>query len=67
MTVADMIRKLSEFPQDLPIVVADWNEQYSNPSEAAAEIVAERNGQYYSKYLDDSALTSGKFVVIGDC
>ena len=39
MTVAELIATLSEYPQDLPVCLGDWNEQYCPASEAAAEIV----------------------------
>lgn len=29
LTVAQLIKALSKLPQDLPVYVADWNEEYS--------------------------------------
>ena len=39
MKVKDMIAKLQTFDPELPIAIADWNEQYSEPSEIVAETV----------------------------
>lgn len=62
MTVAEMIQKLSTMPQDLPVAVSDWNEQWSEASEGAAEFVMEWEGPFHKK---DEKLCTGKFVIIG--
>lgn len=40
MKVKDMIAKLQTFDPELPIAIADWNEQYRGPSEGFAELVS---------------------------
>jgi hypothetical protein len=68
MTVADMIIKLKTLPQDLPVCVADWNEEYLAPSEKQAEeIEVKRNQQYHSRDLDttEDRYVKGDFVQIG--
>lgn len=34
LTVADLIAKLQEMQQDLPVFVDDWNEEYRRPAPA---------------------------------
>lgn len=39
MTVAELIRKLEQFDSQLPVALADWQEEYRPPSFTAANIV----------------------------
>ncbi len=61
MKVKDLITKLSEFDPELPVAIADWNENYSRPSEDAAECVGVSEGEYYT----GARAVVGKVVVIG--
>ena len=62
MKVRELIDKLKECDQDLPFCVADWNESYAAPSEAALEDI----GELECKYSDsDWKLCTGKIVVLG--
>lgn len=64
MKVKDLIEKLQQFDPELPVAVADWQEEYQLPSEKDAEFVNELNG----RYLVDPNWTdikSGSFICIG--
>ena len=63
MTVAEYIEVLKAMPQHLPVCVADWNEEYREPDEAAAESVGVVDGVYYAAHKDDEQ--KGQFVQIG--
>lgn len=40
MKVKDMIEKLQQFDPELPVAIADWNEEWADPSiEAAGSIM----------------------------
>lgn len=62
MTVAEYIEVLKIMPQHLPVCVADWNEEYREPSEGAAERIGVEKGEY-----DDGGeeCAKGQFVQIG--
>ena len=62
MKVRELIEKLKECDQDIPICVGDWNESYANPSEAALEDI----GELECKYTDnDWKFRTGRIVVLG--
>ena len=61
MKVKDLIARLQTFDQDLPVCLADWYEEWSKPSEGAAENV----GVHEGLYNDKTAIVHGKVVVIG--
>lgn len=62
MTVAELIEKLREFDQDLPVCLADWNEEYELPSESAATVVTECLGMYRG---EEGEQINGSFVCLG--
>lgn len=65
MTVSQLIAKLQEMPQHLPVAVSDWNEAYADPNEIAAEWVELKDEN--SKYVGSlGCLMTGAFVQIGD-
>ena len=65
MTVAQFIEKLKDFPQDLPVCVADWGEDYSDPSERAAEKHCVIDGPYSKTVANGETMATGPFLCIG--
>lgn len=70
MLLRDFIEKLKEFPQDLPVTIADFNEDHAPHSEPEAEkIWVDRhpNSEYASCDSTEPSdqLTAGSHVVIG--
>ena len=61
MTVAELIEKLKTFPQGLTVCLKDWNEEYQEPDEGAAETMGVEQGEY-SGNEDDF---KGEFLQIG--
>lgn len=70
MKVKDLVAKLQEFDPELPVCVADWQEQYRNPSEGAAEIVTlVKDGLYFPTgpiHPFDANGERGTYICIGD-
>lgn len=62
MNVGEYIEVLKTKPLHLPVCVADWNEEYREPSEGAAERIGVENGEY-----DDGGEENakGEFLQIG--
>lgn len=65
MKVRELIEKLKIVDPDLPVCLADWNEEHREPDEAAAEQVRERDGLYYAAKSTPEGATCGRHVVIG--
>lgn len=64
MTVGDLVKKLLEFDQSLPVCLADWQEQYADLNEEVAECVglAENSLYWPSKSRQKK---KGTYVCIG--
>lgn len=60
-TVAEHIVTMKTMPQHLPVCIADWNEEYGDPSESAAESISLQKNKYYTNGDD----IKGDFVQIG--
>lgn len=74
MTVGDLIDKLSKFNKQIPVAIDDWSEQWSPPSEMAAEVVElVKDGVYLASKdrklplspSNVSGSVSGTYVCIG--
>jgi hypothetical protein len=65
MKVKDAIEKLKQFDPELPFVVADWQEGYMAPDEAAAENISEGGGYYPVCNGGVGSPIKGRCVVIG--
>jgi len=63
MKVKDLIQKLQELDGELPVCVADWQEQYATESEYYAELISVGGGQY--KDANHQTVT-GQHVTIGE-
>lgn len=63
MKVKDLIEKLQQFDPELPVAIADWNEEYRKPSEPNAEVVNLCDGPYCSTAADK--IITGSYVCIG--
>ena len=63
MKVKDLIAKLQTFDPELPVAIADWNEQYRDPSEEAAESIGVGVNPYYP--TGDNGKVTGMVVIIG--
>lgn len=61
VTVGSLIRSLKKFDADLPVCLADWNEQYQADNNEAAGIVTKRDGQFYATEDD----CYGEYIAIG--
>ncbi len=64
MKVKDLIKKLQEFDPELIVCLADWQEEYSDPSEEAAEEVSLVEGDVYWPTIGDEK-DAKTFVCIG--
>ena len=63
MKVKDLIVKLQKMPQDVPVCLYDWGEEYYTPTETEAEkVVYLKNAKYIPK---DKAVAMGDIVLIG--
>ena len=65
MTVKELIERLKQFPQDVPVCLADWNEGYREPDENAASIIALFQSDYYCPDQEPYELKKGAFVMLG--
>jgi len=63
MKVKDLVAELLKHDQELPVCLADWNEGYRAPSEAAAEYITMVAGEYDPNPWVEGAVA--KFVCIG--
>ena len=67
MKVKDLIIKLQKFDPELPVCIYDWAEEYSPPSEQAAEKVELiQNVRYWPTGAKFSEVNIGTFVCIGE-
>ncbi len=64
MTVAELIEKLGTYPQDLPVCLGDWQEQYAESSARQAEKISVETGEYWPGR--SCGLVSGEYLQIGD-
>ena len=63
MKVKDLIAKLQEVDRELPVTLADWQEQYATESESAAAIVSVSEGKYSNAEYEH---VTGRHVIIGE-
>ena len=62
MLVKELIERLKYMPQDLPVVLADWQEQSLDPSEREAEMIFVEEMIYNDK---NNNKRTGKVVILG--
>lgn len=53
-----MVAILLTMDQELPVCIADWNEDYAHPSESAAQVVKAATGPYYPDEVPAGSLVS---------
>jgi hypothetical protein len=63
MKVKDLIERLKDFDQELPVCLGDWQEQYAAASEDAAEYIVIAIDVY--RPSDFNNIKTGQFVQIG--
>lgn len=64
MKVKELIKRLTEFPQDMTVAIADWNEGESNPCRICVEEINITQFKYYDPDVED--WVSITCVVIGE-
>ena len=62
ITVGGLIHELQKFNPDLPVCLADWNEQYQTDNNPAAGRVTKRKGVFWA--TEDECF--GEYIAIGD-
>ena len=63
MKVKDLIEKLKTFDPELPVCLADWQEQYATEPEGPAELVSVSGGDYNNT---EYKMVNGLHVIIGE-
>lgn len=69
MTVGEMMQALKRFPAELPVVLADWNEEYADPTPdivlRRADNVVVRRDDTVDHYLKDAVVLDTRRVADG--